>query len=167
MMLNYQGAINDFDNALKTDPKYWNAYGYRAGVYFMMKKYKEAISDYKFVIEKQPLMYVNYNNISEVLIMHGDLRKASTYINLLLGRCKEARDLIIAQYLSYVINQLRKIDSNSEEENINQLSAELKSKNQKINWDFGEFKNWLELEKINPIIKSSIIKKTLLLEELK
>jgi len=55
-----KGAISDYTNAIKLNPKYADAYFERGNVKYILKDYKGAISDFTKVIEIGPKFAVFY-----------------------------------------------------------------------------------------------------------
>jgi tetratricopeptide (TPR) repeat protein len=50
----YVAAVEQFTKALKSDPKFWNAYVKRAFCYGLTEQYDKAIEDYNVVITAEP-----------------------------------------------------------------------------------------------------------------
>ncbi len=59
---NFQGAIDDFNAALKLDPENVNALYYRGYVYYELKKYPEAIKDFDKAITLDSLDVESFFN---------------------------------------------------------------------------------------------------------
>ena len=53
-VIDYAGALTDFDRAIELNPAYTDAYGARGAVKYNAKKYKEAIADFDQAIALNP-----------------------------------------------------------------------------------------------------------------
>jgi len=72
----YQGAISDYNKALRIDPNYTDAYIHRGLVHYILKDYQRAISDYNKALKIDPNNAYAYAGRGGVLYMVGDKRKA-------------------------------------------------------------------------------------------
>ncbi len=58
---NFSGAITDYSSAIKADPKYTEAYIWRADSYYRLDKNSEAVTDYTTAISLDPEYGFLYN----------------------------------------------------------------------------------------------------------
>ena len=72
----YQGAISDYNKALRIDPNYAAAYLNRGVARGKLKDYQGAISDYDKALKIDPNYARAYYNRGSALYMVGDKRKA-------------------------------------------------------------------------------------------
>jgi tetratricopeptide (TPR) repeat protein len=73
---NYQGAAQNFSEAIKHRPKNINAYIGRGNAYSFLKKYKSAVQDYTKVISLSPELSYVYMNRAVVRCTSGDKKGA-------------------------------------------------------------------------------------------
>ena len=58
----YTEAIIEYSNAIKKDPKFWNAYLKRAFCYGLTEQYDKAVEDYTIAIAAEPEKIFSYQN---------------------------------------------------------------------------------------------------------
>ena len=76
-MKDFNGALNDYNNAIKLKPDYAIAYNNRGNVKFNLKNYRGAIMDYSYAIKfksKGPSKIFTNRGVSKELI--GDIQGA-------------------------------------------------------------------------------------------
>ena len=78
-------AIGGFDEAIRLDPQYLDAYLMRGAAHFQTKQFVEAVDDYNNAIFLQPTNNDAYINLSLVYEQAGDLRSAEKVLYSFAG----------------------------------------------------------------------------------
>lgn len=68
----YSLAVKDYTEAIRLNPKSYNAYFKRGSLYFAQQKYDEAINDYTKAIELDPKNAYAYNSRGEAHLKKND-----------------------------------------------------------------------------------------------
>ena len=77
----YQGAISDFNNAIRINPKYAHSYTLRGIVRFNLGDYPGSIADYTKVLQLQPNNALIYNNRGIVRSLNREHKQAIADFN--------------------------------------------------------------------------------------
>ena len=81
----FKGALKEFNNVIKDNPKIWQAFQYRAISKYRLKNYKGALKDFNRAIEINPnnLLLLNYRALTNVEL--GNIDDSINDINLYLS----------------------------------------------------------------------------------
>jgi tetratricopeptide (TPR) repeat protein len=82
----YPDALQDLNKAITLNPRYAEAYLYRANLYQAMGKTKEAAADFRRVIQIDPVQTLAYRSLVRLLMKTTETKEALPYLKELMER---------------------------------------------------------------------------------
>ena len=99
---NYLYALRVFDNIIKSDPKWSEAWNKRATLLFLMKKYQQSLNDINIVLSIEPRHFGALSGRAQIFIRLEEYQKA-------LDALKEARKIHPIIKENNLIKELEKL----------------------------------------------------------
>jgi tetratricopeptide (TPR) repeat protein len=108
-------TVKLYDEAIKQDPSFVEAYLEKANTEALQKNYKAAFKNYQKVQELNPNLLALYNNRAAVFIQYkGDFNNATKDLNTALQLAKSRNDQESIIYFQQLINKVQNLQQNKQ-----------------------------------------------------
>jgi tetratricopeptide (TPR) repeat protein len=111
----FEQALNLYDNALSSSPKFADAYLEKANLYAMQKKYPEALNSYQKAQKLNPELIPVYNNRAAVLIEYNkDYDGALKDLKTAANKASQRGDTEAAKFLQQSMEKVNELKKSNE-----------------------------------------------------